>query len=81
MYYSLIVVMVSTPANLSLPSRVILSRQVGNRSIEQLQGSFTSRLIMAIICLTFVTIVVPENPEHLASMCERHNPVNACQVW
>ena len=73
--------MVSTPVNLSLPERAIISRQGCNRLIAELQSSFTNSVAMAIVCLTFVTVFVPENPEHLASICEKHNPAIACRVW
>ncbi|MCP4929834.1 MAG: serine protease inhibitor, partial [Gammaproteobacteria bacterium] len=26
-------------------------------------------------------VLAPERPELQASICERHNPVSACQVW
>ena len=73
--------MVSTPLKLSLASRVILPRQVCNQAINKPQNRFNVSFAMAFVCLTLITILVPEQPEHLASICQKHNSLVACQVW
>ena len=73
--------MVSTPMKLSLASRGISPRHSCNRAISEPQSGFRVTFAMALICLCVVTVFVPESPDHLASICEKHNSVVACQVW
>ncbi len=73
--------MVSAPFSVPVTDRVMLPRQACNKTISQLQSSFTVSFAIALACLTFVTVLVPERPNQLASICEKYNSVNACQVW
>jgi len=59
----------------------MLHLQVLNRSINDLQNSFSLTFAMGLVCLSVVTILVPEKPDQLASICEKHNSSIACQVW
>ena len=81
MYYELVFVMVSAPLKLSLASRVMLHLQGLNRSISGLQSTCSITFAMALFCLSVVTVLVPERPDQLASICEKHNPAVACRVW
>jgi len=73
--------MVSAPLKLSSASRVMLHLQGLNRSISELQSTFSITFAMALLCLSVVTILVPEKPDQLASICEKHNSSVACRVW
>ena len=42
---------------------------------------FKLRFLMVFVFFTCAICLAPDNPEHLASICQRHNSVNACQVW
>ncbi|WP_269623952.1 hypothetical protein [Prochlorococcus marinus] len=37
--------------------------------------------LIAAICFLFCIVVVPEKPMNLASICEKYNSSDACQVW
>ena len=37
--------------------------------------------LLASICFLLCVFFVPEQPSHLASICEKYNPSVACQVW
>ncbi len=38
-------------------------------------------LMIPLLTLSFAVFFVPESPDQLASICEKHNSVTACQVW
>ncbi len=33
------------------------------------------------VFIMYTLLLAPENPQQQASICERHNSVEACQVW
>ncbi len=66
-------------ANSSSP--IILQRRKGFGFIECLKTFFKAHSLLALICLFVAIIFAPERPQDLASICERHHPVIACQVW
>ena len=37
--------------------------------------------VVPLLLVMTAVLFVPEKPHQLASICERHNPVVACQVW
>ena len=37
--------------------------------------------LIAAVCFLLCIAVVPEKPNHLASICQKYNPSVACQVW
>ena len=73
--------MASTPTSFSLASRSMLSGQGDVRPASEVRCSFGIGFLMAFACLTLVTIVVPERPNQLASICQQHNSTIACRVW
>jgi hypothetical protein len=36
---------------------------------------------LALVLLLVATLVAPEQPGSLASICQRHNGAEACRVW
>ena len=70
--------MVSAPLKVS---RVMLHLQGWSRASSELQRTFSITFAMALLCLSVVTILVPERPDQLASICEKHNSTVACRVW
>ena len=39
------------------------------------------RFLIAFVFFTCAICLAPDNPEQLASICQKYNPVEACQVW
>ncbi len=37
--------------------------------------------VIVLILMACAMILAPDSPEELASICERHNPTIACEVW
>ena len=81
MYYWLFAFMVSSPASLYVASPDILPVQADARSTSEVQSCFGLGFLMAFLSLTLVTIVVPERPNQLASICQQQNSTIACRVW
>ena len=81
MYYRWIGLMVSTPVSLPIASQAILPRFGRLKVASKFQRTFNFSLAMAFTCLTFVTILMPESPNQVASICEKYNSANACRVW
>ena len=73
--------MVSTPLNLVVASHDSIALQDSPKASNALQSSLSFSLVIALICLTLVTVLVPERPHELASICEKHNSTIACRVW
>ncbi len=73
--------MVSTPLGHPELSVTMLTPKVDVRAISELQSSFRITFAIALACFAFVAIFVPERPDQLASICEKHYSVIACQVW
>ena len=73
--------MAGTPTSFSLVSRSMLPVQADVRPTSEVRSSFGIGFLMAFACLTLVTIVVPERPHQLASICQQQNSTIACRVW
>tara|TARA_B100000029_G_scaffold494494_1_gene558309 strand:- start:527 stop:751 length:225 start_codon:yes stop_codon:yes gene_type:complete len=74
--------MVATPLIIAHTSGVIpSSTKALPRAIDKLQGAFSFSFVFALVCLTVITVFVPERPQQLASSCEKHNSAIACQIW
>ena len=81
MYYLFIVVMVGSSLRVASASYSMLpERQWPIRSHGE-EHQTIWKLSVAIAFLCCAVVLVPERPEQLASICERHNPEIACQVW
>ena len=59
---------------ISFPQNV-LRRILGKKLFSNFTFVLPFTLIFFAICLA------PEQPEQMASICQKHNPVVACQVW
>jgi hypothetical protein len=44
-------------------------------------GSGTAALLLALVLLLVATLVAPEQPGSLGTICQRHNGADACRVW
>ena len=81
MYYLLVFCMVSSSALLGLVPYTMSAQAVVRRSFP---GDFLCRLFpsgIALLFFAFALFFAPDSPEQRASICQRHNPVAACQVW
>ena len=59
----------------------MLPRQASCRPAVSQQAGWAVRALAAVIVLMSAMVLAPERLELQASICERHNPVSACQVW
>ena len=73
--------MVCASSSFSVTSRSIVPRLEGVKVIAEFQRTFNFSFAMAFACLAFVTVLVPERPNQLASICEKYNSAIACRVW
>ncbi len=39
------------------------------------------KVLLPFLLILFAIVLVPERPQQLASICERHNPEVVCRVW
>ena len=62
---------------------VIRSDFAKSRMSSLREGSKDLNLVLVIsfICIMFAGFFAPEQPSQLASICEKHNSINACQIW
>ena len=81
MYYLLIGSMASSSFAATETSRIMMPSQSFCKSSIKFKNAWSWRIAFALVCLTFAMVLVPESPQKLASICERHNPTIACQVW
>ena len=44
-------------------------------------GAGTAALLLALVLLLVATLVAPEQPGSLETICQRHNGAEACRVW
>lgn len=44
-------------------------------------GAGTAALLLALVLLLVATLVAPEQPGSLGTICQRHNGAEACRVW
>ncbi len=51
-----------------------------NCDIEE-RSRFQFIVGMMIFCMGLAVFFAPEQPKQYASICEKYNTVNACQVW
>jgi len=51
------------------------------RRALRLSLSTTSAALVAAACISGAFLLAPEQPEQQASICQRHNSVDACRVW
>ena len=81
MYYQGKSFMAGSSLSFSNTSRTILSKELENRSIIDDQSNLILPVLLVGCFMSFAFLFAPERPEQLASICQRHNPVLACQVW
>ena len=55
-------------------------RQYSSFALEERQSSWKLSFILVFVFLACASLVAPERPDQLASICERHNAVTACRV-
>ncbi len=82
MYYMVVFLMVSSslPLHLSSPSLInSRGKVIKYESEDKLMRLL--RLASALSCLLICIAFVPERPIELASICQRHHPAVACEVW
>ena len=65
-----------TSSSALIPSKDQINRF---RSEHNLISIF--KLAIAGCCLVSCIVFVPEEPIEMASICQRHNSINACEVW
>lgn len=73
--------MVSTPWVMSEVATDVLPRKTCSREISENKVNCSFSFALVVVLLTLVTVFVPESPDQLASVCEKHNSSIACQVW
>ena len=44
-------------------------------------GAGTAALVLSVVLLLVASLVAPEQPGSLGSICQRHNGAEACRVW
>ena len=65
----------SSVSCVKLPNKLKVKSPSDNNLLRVVRSS------IAALCISFSFLMVPENPDHFASICQRHNSVSACQVW
>ena len=81
MYYILGLVMASSYFRASAISVSMLPRRACPRIVPGWQIGWAYQFVLPAALLTGAMLVAPEQPEQQASICQRHHPVVACQVW
>lgn len=66
---------------LSLGSGSMLPRQTSNCSTSQQQRYLSFSFVVAFLFVGAAIFLAPESPDELASICQKHNSIAACQVW
>ncbi len=59
----------------------MLPRNASSRLSIARHDGWNSVFLIALLCISLAILLVPEKPQEMASICERHNPAIACQVW
>ncbi len=73
--------MVASFVPVSAPARAMVSNNSFRCLIRDKQiGNMCSALVASVL-VGCVIVFVPESPQQLASICEKHNSVVACQVF
>ena len=57
------------------------SQRVSRHKNIQVQHHWRYSFVIALVSLSLAILLVPEKPNELASICEKHNSVIACSVW
>ncbi|HGY5548792.1 MAG TPA: serine protease inhibitor [Prochlorococcus sp.] len=73
--------MVSSYLHTSTIPEPMLTRRACSGTAQGQQTGFAFGSVLAAALLTGAMLLAPEQPERQGSICERHNPVLACQVW
>ena len=73
--------MASTPVSLPIASQAILPGSAALKVSSKFQRTFNLSFAGIFTFLTFVTILIPDSPNQIASTCEKYNSANACRVW
>lgn len=81
MYYQWIRVMASSSLHLNRHASAILTPRDFSSSILDRKHDWKYSFFIAFAAVMAAVFIVPESPEQLASICEKHNPAIACQVW
>ena len=81
MYYILGLVMASSYLRASAISVSMLPRRACPRIVQGRQIGSAFHFVLPLALLTGAMLLAPEQPEQQASICQRHHPVVACQVW
>lgn len=81
MYYRQSLDMASSYLHTSTIPEPMLPRRDCSRAAQGQQTGFAFGFVLAAALLTGAMLLAPEQPEQQGSICERHNPVLACQVW
>ena len=82
MYYVDCLAMIASYLKPSLNSSnaIIKLRNTRKVSIQKRKENLIKPLI-ASICFLMCIVVVPEKPTNLASICEKYNAAEACEIW
>ncbi len=81
MYYSVEFFMFSSSVELSSLSRSKLSQHSNDNQGLVWDFGSVSPFLVVLSLITFAMICAPERPDYQASICQKHNPVVACEVW
>ena len=81
MYYLLGLAMASSYVSASEISVSMLPRRACPRIVQGRQIGWAFHFVLPAALLTGAMLLAPEQPEQQASICQRHHPVVACQVW
>ncbi len=73
--------MASSFHNVSAPLSVVLPRREYVGMIATWVKNWNFGILMVCVSLVFAAVLSPERPDQLASICEKHNAVQVCQVW
>ncbi len=67
---------------LSNPSSDVIASAKAKRLLsEKISLLVISRLFISFITIFLCLSLVPESPQQLASICQKHHSAMACQVW
>ncbi len=81
MYHLMDFVMASSCLRVASPSFIIMPRSRAIRLFGKRYKAWNLSFLIPFAFMVFAVFTAPESPEQLASICERHNPILACQVW
>ena len=82
MYYVDYLVMIASYLKPNLNSIHKVSGLTNDKRLSaQKKSQNLIKLLFASICFLLCIVVVPEKPSNFASICEKYNSSEACQVW